>query len=361
MTSSIPPNPWFSTINFNESFFKSNTQTITLAYADATYLKRIGIATSVASLTTFSGDVEVNGISTFNDSATFNNTADFNGSLTANGLSQFNNDATFANNVIIGDATSNNITIDGTNITQTNANSALVISSNYSLQLDTTGEILVGNSGAANYMTIDGTDIKINNITGTTLIGDTTGAANGTLITLDEPNNTITLAGDGGVNLVSFNNISLNADLNGSIDIFTAGNIRIGNITNSGAELAINATKTTLKTVNGFQLINNSIQYPSTFYNANQNVSATTFPYALTFNGTSLTATLPTVSSTSAGTQFLITNTNAGNMTVASSSSQLIYFTGSAAATTRTLATGSSHIFTAIRTTSSTTFGWSMV
>jgi hypothetical protein len=55
MTSAEPPNPWFSTINFNESFFASNTQNITLAYANANYLKRVGIAVSVASSTTFSG------------------------------------------------------------------------------------------------------------------------------------------------------------------------------------------------------------------------------------------------------------------------------------------------------------------
>jgi hypothetical protein len=61
MTSAEPPNPWFSTINFNEAFFASNTQTITLAYANATYLKRIGIATSVASTTTFNGDVGITG------------------------------------------------------------------------------------------------------------------------------------------------------------------------------------------------------------------------------------------------------------------------------------------------------------
>jgi len=55
MTSSVPPSPWFSTINFNEAFFMSNTDTITLAFANATYLRRIGIATSVASSTSFSG------------------------------------------------------------------------------------------------------------------------------------------------------------------------------------------------------------------------------------------------------------------------------------------------------------------
>jgi hypothetical protein len=326
MASQNPPDPNVNV--FNNAYWTPIENPLTQAEADLLYLK---FPVSQPQQETISGAMVVQGIATFNDDAVFN----------AGGA--------------------NKITIDGTNITQTNANNPLVISSNYSLQLDTTGEILVGNSGAANFMSIDGTDIKINNITGTTLIGDTNGSANGTLITIDEPNNTITLAGDGGVNLVSFNAISLNADLNGSIDIFTAGNIRIGNITNSGAELAINATKTTLKTTTGFQLINNSIQYPSTFYNTSQNISATTSPYALTFNGTSLTATLPVVSSTSVGTQFLITNTNAGSMTVNTTSSQLMYFSGSAAVSTRTISTGGTHIFTAIRTTSSTTFGWSIV
>jgi len=59
MTSSVPPNPWFSTINFNEAFFSSNTSSITIDYANATYLKRIGIATSVASNTTFSGAIQL--------------------------------------------------------------------------------------------------------------------------------------------------------------------------------------------------------------------------------------------------------------------------------------------------------------
>jgi hypothetical protein len=41
---------------------------------------------------------------------------------------------------------------------------------------------------------------------------------------------------------------------------------------------------------------------------------------------------------------------------------QLIYSTtGAASATSRTLAQGNSHIFTAILTTGASTFGWSMV
>lgn len=59
MTSSVPPNPWFLNINFNESFFASNTTSITLDFANATYLKRVGVATSVASNTSFSGNIQI--------------------------------------------------------------------------------------------------------------------------------------------------------------------------------------------------------------------------------------------------------------------------------------------------------------
>ena len=85
MSSSIPPDPWFSTINFNESFFTSNTQSITLSYANATYLRRIGIATSVASLTTFNGDVGVNG--TITTAGLINaSTANFSGEVNFNSM-----------------------------------------------------------------------------------------------------------------------------------------------------------------------------------------------------------------------------------------------------------------------------------
>lgn len=85
MSSAIPPDPWFSTINFNESFFTSNTQTISLSYANATYLRRIGIATSVASLTTFNGDVGINGTLTTNGLIDAS-TANFSGQVNFNSL-----------------------------------------------------------------------------------------------------------------------------------------------------------------------------------------------------------------------------------------------------------------------------------
>lgn len=70
MTSSIPPNPWFSTINYNPEFFSSNTQTITLEYANKTYLKRVGIATSVASSTSFTGEVAAPSFTSISSGAT---------------------------------------------------------------------------------------------------------------------------------------------------------------------------------------------------------------------------------------------------------------------------------------------------
>lgn len=103
----------------------------------------------------------------------------------------------------------------------------------------------------------------------------------------------------------------------------------------------------------------------SSVYNATSaTLSAINGTTIQTFNGSALTATLPNVTATNVGVQFIITNTHAGNLTVTSSGSplQLIYSsTGTASAATRTLNTGHSHIFTAIRTTSATTYGWSMV
>jgi hypothetical protein len=85
MSSAPPPSPWFSTINFNDEFFPANTQTITLAYANATYLKRIGVATSVASLTTFNGDVGVSG--TLTTSGLIDaSTANFSGEVNFNSI-----------------------------------------------------------------------------------------------------------------------------------------------------------------------------------------------------------------------------------------------------------------------------------
>jgi hypothetical protein len=200
--------------------------------------------------------------------------------------------------------------------------------------------------------------------TGFTTMGDYNSAGNNTAIVIDDPNGQIDInANAGSVNLVSSNVISLNAQPSGDITIFTAGDIRIGNIAGAGNqnEFAINATKMTTKTTNGFQFTDSTVQYASSYRTTGTTLN-TTSTYAQTFNGTTLTATLPIVNGINVGTQYLITNTNADNLIVASSSSQLIYSSsGSASATTRTLATGHSQIFTAIMTTSASNFGWSMV
>ena len=116
----------------------------------------------------------------------------------------------------------------------------------------------------------------------------------------------------------------------------------------------------------GYDNANNILSFGKPQFASNYSTSGGTLSiadsYAQTINGTSLTATLPVVDGTNVGIQFLITNTNASALTVNSSSSQLIYSsTGAASTLTRSLAVGHSHIFTAIFTTSGSTYGWSMV
>ena len=72
MTSYVPPNPWYNGIIYNPAFFTANTDTITIAYANATYLRRIGNPTSIATLTTFTGSVSIQGTSTFGNTLTMN-------------------------------------------------------------------------------------------------------------------------------------------------------------------------------------------------------------------------------------------------------------------------------------------------
>ena len=91
--------------------------------------------------------------------------------------------------------------------------------------------------------------------------------------------------------------------------------------------------------------------------------------YAYTANSTSpsASANIATdkirIATSNVGIQYTITNTNASNLTITTTGgTQLIYSsTGAASATSRSLATGHSHIFTAILTTGASTFGWSMV
>jgi hypothetical protein len=112
----------------------------------------------------------------------------------------------------------------------------------------------------------------------------------------------------------------------------------------------------------GVAINNQNIKYPSS-YNTTSASLTTSSNAVQTFNGSSLTATLPNASATNVGIQFTITNTNASNLTVTTvGGTQLIYSsTGAASATSRTLNVGHSQIFTAIQTTGASTYGWSMV
>ena len=114
----------------------------------------------------------------------------------------------------------------------------------------------------------------------------------------------------------------------------------------------------------GVKLNANNIQYPAT-YNTTSAALDTTSNAVHTFNinVAPFTAFLPNASATNVGTQYTITNTNATTLVVSTTGgTQLIYSsTGAASATSRTLPTGHSQIFTAILTTGVTTYGWSMV
>lgn len=110
----------------------------------------------------------------------------------------------------------------------------------------------------------------------------------------------------------------------------------------------------------------NNIQYVAAFSSANVTLNGNSSAIQ-TFNSgsaTVLTATLPVVSATNVGRQFIITNTNIAfpnTLTVVSSGSQLIYSASGASNTTsRTLNSGHSRIFNAIFTGAGT-YGWTMI
>lgn len=72
MSSYVPPNPWYNGIIYNPEFFTANTDTISIAYANKTYLRRIGNPTSIATLTTFTNSVLINGSLQFSDATSMN-------------------------------------------------------------------------------------------------------------------------------------------------------------------------------------------------------------------------------------------------------------------------------------------------
>ena len=105
MSSKIPPIPSFTGINYNPAFFTSPTSYITLTYANANYLRRVGSPTSVASNTTFTGLLTVSQDSYFNSvrigrgGATGNTNVSLGGTIgtTSNNCTSVGNTATTTN------------------------------------------------------------------------------------------------------------------------------------------------------------------------------------------------------------------------------------------------------------------------
>lgn len=217
--------------------------------------------------------------------------------------------------------------------------------------------------------------------------GDITNAVNGTKIVADANANGITLYSTGFViadtSQGNFSAGDINAIGNGTniqivdssqlLYLNSGGNIQAnsnGGTFSAGDTAGANnltlikaddvARVITLDGYNGTVINKGGVQqktaYKTTAYNP---VFGT--DYQLTYNGSNLTITLPAVSAGSTGWSFNITNVNATALTVNSSSSQLIYSsTGVASATSRSLATGHSFLFTSIQSGSST-YAWSMV
>jgi hypothetical protein len=171
------------------------------------------------------------------------------------------------------------------------------------------------------------------------------------------------IAGDS-IQMTATNDINLTSN-NGNITLDSFKNVNIGDLNSGGNGQFISVSNVyqniELNANNGLKIIRSTIQYPVAYSFTNQSLTVAS-SYAYTFCGSSLTATLPQVTSGNVGIQFLITNTHATSMTVTSSNSQSIYSSTAPDTTTgRSLASGASHIFTAIKTISGLTYGWSMV
>jgi hypothetical protein len=205
---------------------------------------------------------------------------------------------------------------------------------------------------------------------GSTLIGDIKSVYNGVNIAVDGSSNLINIdSRQGSSNIGDANNygnstlITVN-DTNKIIDFNTIGIVKMGDLNNTanGQYLQVSNTAQNISIYanKGLNISKSTIQYTADYNTANLtfDISAN---YSQTFNGTNLIATLPTITNTNVGIQYLITNTNVTSLTVNSSSSQLIYSNIGSTSSSKTLTTGNSQIFTAIKTTGINTYGWSMI
>ena len=289
------------------------------------------------------------------------------------------------NTLLLNDAptTTNTITL--------NANSnSLVFSDGFAfpsisfdgaeLKMDSVGLILTLNSNGA-----------------VTNIGDVLNSVNGTKMMIDDPNSNINLDATNSINVATTSSINLDSqggltqlgdinssnnstkiivdDANTSITLNTTGIINLNskggtttigdiNSSNNDTQIILNDFDSKIRFQAGNPVQLNSagtIRLSTEYKTSGGAISNNGQETAITYNGSTLTGTLPTVDINNVGVQFLITNVNATNLTINTSSGELIYSsTGAASAASRSLNTGHSHIFTAIPLASNT-FGWSMV
>jgi hypothetical protein len=139
--------------------------------------------------------------------------------------------------------------------------------------------------------------------------------------------------------------------------VVAVGAVVIGDIT-GGKFIQVDSNALLCEVPLGVILTKSTIKLPINVRFSNYNF--TDYTDAIQTFTTASTITLFNIDDERSGRQFLITNTSAGNLTVNTSGGQLIYTTGVAPATTMTLATGATRIFTSIKSTNSL-YGWSMV
>ena len=299
----------------------------------------------------------------------------------------------------IGDI--NNL-VSGTRVV-VDASNEVVLTQAYNLQMDCkTGSASIGDlngSGNEINITIDdaNTNISLDSRGGLTQLGDVKGSTNGTKMIVDDLNSNISLDATNSINVVTTSSINLDSqggltqlgdinssnnstkiivdDANTSITLNTTGIINLNskggtttigdiNSSNNDTQIILNDFDSKIRFQAGNPVELNSagtIRLSTEYKTSGGAISNNGQETAITYNGSTLTGTLPTVDINNVGVQFLITNVNATNLTINTSSGQLIFSsTGAASAASRSLNTGHSHIFTAIPLASNT-FGWSMV
>lgn len=166
--------------------------------------------------------------------------------------------------------------------------------------------------------------------------GDPFGSSNGVSVAIYQSSRNITLDSNSGTtNLGDINSIGNSTKL--IIDDITS-------------KIQLNANSPIYVPNSGIQM--------SSQYNTTSQVFTTDSKYIQTFDGASLTATLPSINSTNVGIQFLITNIDATTLVVSSDGVQTIYLSGSSA-TSQIIPTNYSYLLTSIQN-GAATYGWTM-